>query len=102
MFRIRFVLERGSSHDAQVRSEHAVAYGKPLTRIRETVVIVRELIREGQVHFEGKTIRIENSDRWYTPRRRDVPGGHTWTKPRGKSGATERGSRLHRYCRHRL
>jgi probable F420-dependent oxidoreductase len=69
----RFILGLGSSHKAQVGPEHGIAYGKPLTRTRETVAIVRELIREGRVHFEGETIRIENFDLWYAPRHRDVP-----------------------------
>jgi probable F420-dependent oxidoreductase len=69
----RFILGLGSSHKAQVGPEHGVLYGKPLTRTRETVAIVRELIREGRVSFQGETIRIENFDLWYTPRNRDVP-----------------------------
>jgi alkanesulfonate monooxygenase SsuD/methylene tetrahydromethanopterin reductase-like flavin-dependent oxidoreductase (luciferase family) len=69
----RFILGLGSSHKVQVEPEHGVAYGKPLTRTRETVQIVRELIREGRVHFEGETIRIENFDLWYEPRHRNVP-----------------------------
>jgi 5,10-methylenetetrahydromethanopterin reductase len=48
-------------------------YRKPLTRTRETVAIVRELIREGRASFQGETIRIENFDLWYTPRHRTVP-----------------------------
>jgi alkanesulfonate monooxygenase SsuD/methylene tetrahydromethanopterin reductase-like flavin-dependent oxidoreductase (luciferase family) len=50
-----------------------MVYTKPLTRTRETVAIVRELIREGRVSFQGETIRIENFDLWYTPRHRDIP-----------------------------
>ena len=50
-----------------------MVYSKPLTRTRETVAIVRGLIREGRVHFQGDTIRIENFDLWYTPRHRDIP-----------------------------
>lgn len=69
----RFILGLGSSHKAQVGPEHGVVYGKPLTRTRETVAIVRSLIREGHVHFEGETIRIESFDLWYAPRNRDVP-----------------------------
>jgi probable F420-dependent oxidoreductase len=69
----RFILGLGSSHKAQVGPEHGVLYSKPLTRTRETVAIVRELIREGRVSFQGETIRIENFDLWYTPRHRDVP-----------------------------
>ena len=69
----RFILGLGSSHKVQVEPEHGIAYGKPLTRTRETIAIVRELIRDGSVRFEGETIRIENFDLWYAPRHRDVP-----------------------------
>jgi len=69
----RFILGLGSSHKAQVGPEHGVEYSKPLTRARETVAIVRALLREGQVRFAGETIRIENFDLWYTPRHRNIP-----------------------------
>jgi probable F420-dependent oxidoreductase len=69
----RFILGLGSSHKAQVGPEHGVAYGKPLTRTRETVAVVRALIREGRVRYDGETIRIESFDLWYAPRHRDVP-----------------------------
>lgn len=69
----RFILGLGSSHKAQVEPEHGVVYTKPLTRTRETVAIVRQLIRDGHVQFDGQTIRIENFDLWYTPRQRTVP-----------------------------
>ncbi len=69
----RFILGLGSSHKAQVGPEHGVAYEKPLTRTRETVAIVRTLIREGVVSFAGETIRIGSFDLSYVPRYRDVP-----------------------------
>ena len=69
----RFILGLGSSHKAQVEPEHGMVYTKPLTRARETVAIVRELIREGRVSFQGETIRIANFDLWYTPLHRDIP-----------------------------
>jgi len=69
----RFILGLGSSHKVQVEPEHGVAYGKPLARTRETVAIVRALIRDGRVRFDGETVRIENFDLWYTPQHRDVP-----------------------------
>jgi len=69
----RFILGLGSSHKAQVGPEHGVAYGKPLTRTRETVAIVRRLIEQGQVQFDGDTVKIENFDLWYAPRHRNVP-----------------------------
>jgi 5,10-methylenetetrahydromethanopterin reductase len=69
----RFILGLGSSHKAQVGPEHGVHYSKPLTRTRETVAFVRELIRDGHASLQGETIRIENFDLWYTPRHRDIP-----------------------------
>jgi probable F420-dependent oxidoreductase len=69
----RFILGLGSSHKAQVEPEHGVVYTKPLTRTRETVAIVRRLIRDGRVQFDGQTVRIESFDLWYAPRQRDVP-----------------------------
>ncbi len=69
----RFILGLGSSHKAQVGPEHGVAYTKPLTRTRESAAIVRALLRDGQVQFDGETIKIENFDLWYAPRYRDVP-----------------------------
>src|SRR5437763_9022619 len=69
----RFILGLGSSHKVQVEPEHGIAYGKPLTRTRETIAIIRELIRKDRVRFEGETIRIQNFELWYTPRHREVP-----------------------------
>jgi 5,10-methylenetetrahydromethanopterin reductase len=69
----RFILGLGSSHKAQVEPEHGMVYTKPLTRTRETVAIVRELLREGRASFQGETIRIANFDLWYTPLHRDIP-----------------------------
>ena len=69
----RFILGLGSSHKAQVGPEHGAIYAKPLTRTRETVAIVRTLIGEGVVQFQGETIGIENFDLSYTPKYRNVP-----------------------------
>jgi probable F420-dependent oxidoreductase len=69
----RFILGLGSSHKAQVEPEHGMVYSKPLTRTRETVAVVRDLIRDGQVRFQGQTIRIDGFDLWYTPRCRHIP-----------------------------
>src|SRR5215472_14388831 len=58
----RFILGLGSSHRAQVEPEHGMVYTKPLTRTRETVAIIRDLIRDGRVSFKGETVQIENFD----------------------------------------
>ena len=69
----RFILGLGSSHKVQVEPEHGVTYSKPLTRTRETVAIIRDLLRDGSVEFEGETVRIEKFDLWFTPHRREIP-----------------------------
>ena len=69
----RFILGLGSSHKVQVEPEHGIAYGKPLTRIRESVEIIRALLREGRVSYQGETVQIENFDLWFKPRRADLP-----------------------------
>jgi alkanesulfonate monooxygenase SsuD/methylene tetrahydromethanopterin reductase-like flavin-dependent oxidoreductase (luciferase family) len=69
----RFILGIGSSHKVQVEAEHGVSYAKPLTRVRETVAIVRGLLRDGRVQFQGETVKIESFDLWFTPRRPPPP-----------------------------
>ena len=69
----RFVLGLGSSHRVQVGPEHGVEYSKPLGRVRETVAVVRALLRDGEVGHAGETVRIERFDLWFEPIRRDIP-----------------------------
>jgi alkanesulfonate monooxygenase SsuD/methylene tetrahydromethanopterin reductase-like flavin-dependent oxidoreductase (luciferase family) len=69
----RFILGLGSSHRVQVEAEHGVTYAKPLTRTRETVAFIRDLLRDGRAGFAGETLRIENFELWFTPRSREVP-----------------------------
>jgi alkanesulfonate monooxygenase SsuD/methylene tetrahydromethanopterin reductase-like flavin-dependent oxidoreductase (luciferase family) len=68
----RFILGIGSSHKVQVEPEHGVPYRKPLTRVRESVEVIRALLRDGRVHYVGETVRIESFDLWFTPRRRAI------------------------------
>ena len=69
----RFVLGLGSSHKVQVEVEHGVHYTEPVTRVRETVEVVRALLRDGAVSFRGKTITIEHFDLWFKPAHTSVP-----------------------------
>ena len=69
----RFVLGLGSSHRVQVGPEHGVEYARPLDRVRDTVAVVRTLLRDGAVSHAGETIRIEHFELWFRPRRGDVP-----------------------------
>jgi alkanesulfonate monooxygenase SsuD/methylene tetrahydromethanopterin reductase-like flavin-dependent oxidoreductase (luciferase family) len=69
----RFILGIGSSHKVQVEGEHGVPYAKPLTRVRETVALIRQLAQDGRVRFDGETVRVENFDLWFTSWRRAFP-----------------------------
>ena len=69
----RFVLGLGSSHRVQVGPEHGVEYERPLDRVRETVAVVRTLLRDGDVSHAGETIRIEQFKLWFRPHRGEVP-----------------------------
>lgn len=69
----RFVLGLGSSHRVQVGPEHGVEYARPLERVRDTVAIVRTLLREGEVSHAGETVRIERFNLWFRPHRADPP-----------------------------
>ena len=69
----RFTLGVGSSHRVQVEPEHGVKYSKPITRTRETVQFVRDLMRDGVASIQGETITIENFDLWFQPHRPELP-----------------------------
>ena len=69
----RFVLGLGSSHRVQVGPEHGVEYAQPLERVRDTVRVVRTLLREREVRHDGETVRIEDFKLWFRPYRGDPP-----------------------------
>ena len=69
----RFVLGLGSSHRVQVGPEHGVEYSRPLGRVRDTVAVVRTLLRDGEVSHAGETVRIDRFDLWFQPYRREIP-----------------------------
>lgn len=69
----RFILGLGSSHRVQVEPEHGIPYSKPIQRVRESVEIVRTLLRDGVVSYKGSTVSIERFDLWFTPIRREIP-----------------------------
>ncbi len=69
----RFILGLGSSHKVQVEPKHGLAYGKPVQRLRETVEVVRTLVRDGVASHQGEVINLERFDLWFTPLRREFP-----------------------------
>lgn len=69
----RFVLGLGTSHREQVEPEHGVPFREPTARLRDTVAIVRALLREGAVSYQGRVLHIERFDLWFDPLRRAIP-----------------------------
>ena len=69
----RFILGLGSSHKVQVEPEHGLPYAKPVTRVRETAEVVRQLLRDGRVSYQGETIAIESYELWFQPLRPSLP-----------------------------
>ena len=69
----RLILGLGSSHKVQVEPEHGLPYAKPVQRMRETVDIIRTLLRDGEVSHHGQEITIDRFDLWFEPIRHEVP-----------------------------
>jgi probable F420-dependent oxidoreductase len=69
----RFVLGLGSSHRVQVEPEHGIPFERPIERLRETVDVVRALLRDGTVSHVGPAVTIERFDFWFPPLRREMP-----------------------------
>jgi len=69
----RFVLGLGSSHKVQVEGEHGLPYARPIERVRETVDVVRALLRDGVVSYRGKVLEIPRFDLWFRPFRPALP-----------------------------
>src|SRR5262245_36240862 len=69
----RFVLGLGSSHRVQVEPEHGIPFVQPTARLRDTIAIVRALVREGVVSHRGETVTIERFDLWFRPLRPEIP-----------------------------
>jgi probable F420-dependent oxidoreductase len=69
----RFILGLGSSHKVQVEPEHGVPFVQPTQRLRETVDVVRGLVRDGVVGYTGKVVTIERFELWFAPLRREIP-----------------------------
>src|SRR5205823_14694521 len=53
--------------------ERGMAYGKPIQRVRDTVAIIRTLLRDGVASYQGETITIKRFDLWFTPIRPEMP-----------------------------
>ena len=70
----RFILGLGSSHKVQVEPEHGLEFAAPIPRVRDTVDIVRRLLRDGQLtDYRGEVTRIDTFDLHFPVLRSDLP-----------------------------
>jgi probable F420-dependent oxidoreductase len=53
----RFILGLGTSSHAMVENWHGQPFAKPVTRMRETVEVVRAMLAGEKVKFEGRSLR---------------------------------------------
>jgi len=55
----RFIVGLGASGPQVIEGWHGVAYGRPVTRLKEYVAIMKQVFaREGPLHFQGKEYQI--------------------------------------------
>ena len=78
----RFVLGVGSSHKVQVEPEHGLEFTKPIARLRETVDVVRKLLKDSRVSYQGEVINIQDFDLWFQPVRHEIPVYVAAVRPR--------------------
>ncbi len=69
----RAILGLGTSHREQVEPEHGVTFERPTDRLRDTIAVVRGLLRDGAVSHRGRVVTIERFDLWFAPLRRHLP-----------------------------
>jgi len=53
----RFLLGLGASSHAMIEGWHGLKLEAPLTRVKETALLVRELLAGGKTNFDGQTLR---------------------------------------------
>jgi len=70
----RFILGLGSSHKVQVGPEHGLEFAAPIPRVRDTVDIVRRLLRDGNLaDYRGEVTSIDTFDLHFPVLRSDMP-----------------------------
>ena len=69
----RFILGLGSSHKVQVEPEHGIVFSQPVQRIRECSDIVRILLRDREVSYNGSVFNIQRFDMGIEPVRKEIP-----------------------------
>ena len=68
----RFTLGLGVGHRGSAEGTHGVAFRRPMTRIRETVEIVRRLLNGEHVTYQGRMFNVNDGSLGFGGKR-DVP-----------------------------
>src|SRR5207244_9545202 len=55
----RFILGLGTSGHQVVSGWHGMAFDRPLVRMRETIAIVRQVLRRDRLVFDGEVFRLD-------------------------------------------
>jgi F420-dependent oxidoreductase-like protein len=69
----RFRLGLGTSGARVVEDFHGVRFNKPLTRLKETIQIVRTLLNGERVDFRGECFEIQRFKLGFKPLRSEIP-----------------------------
>lgn len=69
----RFRLGLGTSGARVIEDFHGIAYEKPLTRLKETIQIIRQLLAGEAVDFAGECFELHRFKLGFKPRRKDIP-----------------------------
>src|SRR6185295_147923 len=69
----RFLLGLGTSGARVIEDFHGVRYDKPLTRLKETVHIIRTLLAGERVDFEGECFNLRRFKLGFKPLRAAIP-----------------------------
>lgn len=69
----RFRLGLGTSGARVIEDFHGVAYSKPLTRVRETIQIVRTLLSGEALDFKGECFELHRFKLGFKPLRDSIP-----------------------------
>ncbi len=69
----RFRLGLGTSGARVVEDFHGLKFARPLTRLRETIQIIRLLLAGERADFEGQCFRLARFKLGFTPLRADLP-----------------------------
>ncbi|MEW6211559.1 MAG: LLM class flavin-dependent oxidoreductase [Acidobacteriota bacterium] len=69
----RFRLGLGTSGARVIEDFHGARFDKPLTRLKETIQIIRLLLRGEPVDFEGECFQLSRFKLGFEPARADIP-----------------------------